>query len=431
MARTRKKKAKRRKARHNPALSVEPEKMQIAKGNSVFVQNGLLESYRTRWQHADWMSLLAVEIDDIRTDPDRGKLAALLGSVHSAFGDPATAEELFMLAADWGCDRRVAAQLMISAIQNTIGRANTAIGDLDRAELAFNEAVALIEPRADVALLGQVRRIRETVNMGLQDQARQLVDAQILSLRKAPEVQARSLTEIAETLVLPEWHSQVIKTQSLPNVAINYTPTMSKVHPRTVVVGTSPRTGSTWVYNAVRFLLEATGAGVYASWCEHYRGPIKGDTRTHVVKVHEPDHLTFPYDILITTHRDLAERLGSLIRMGWLAKAESAVVNARKRALKLDDFWATRSNLVVSYENIEHQPECVILEIAHALRIPADLSIVQQVNSKILAMSQPEYGQKYDPLTLLHPGHKSDGTETAELAGWVRAVLDKTGNEGG
>lgn len=428
-AKTPKKKAKRTGLRHKLEAPPPPGQVAVAPSDTVFAQPGLLEHYRARWQHADWTALIQVGIGDIRSDPDRGKLAALIASVHSAFGDLEKARAFFTAALEWGCDRRIATQLMISAAQNSLGRANTAIGDTVGAARAFNEAIALVEPRSDVMLLGQMRRIRETVNMGLRSQAMRLVDEQILSVRAEPEKQAQSLPMIATALDLLEQRSAAMKKPGRPASTGDDETASGFGRPWTIVVGTQPRTGSTWVYNAVRFLLEQAGVEVYASWCEHYRGGRDSDKRTHVVKVHEEKQLTFPYDLLITTHRDLADRLGSVIRMGWLSKTEEAVLNARRWAVRMDEFWASRSDLVIDFDQIESNPENAILGIARVLGVSADHNVAQRVIGQIRALRQPARDQKFDPLTLLHPGHQSDGSETRELSAWVRSILDKQDNE--
>lgn len=398
----------------------------IAPVATVFAPAGLLESYRTRWQHADWAGLIQLSLDDIRTDPDREKLAALIASVHSGFGDPEQARAFFAAAMEWGCDRRVAAQLMMSAAQNTLGRANTAIGDTALAERAFNEAIALVEPRADVALLGQMRRIRETVGMGLRDEAMRLVDKEILSVGAAPEMQARRLPMTATPLDLPEQPAQPVKGQGehdpVPGPRGSDKP--GQARQRVIVIATAPRTGSTWVYNAVRFLLEQAGIDVYATWYEHYRGVEGSSAQTHVVKVHEKNELTFPYDYLITTTRDLPERLASLIRMGWLAKEKKALQSVAERTTDAERLWHELADLIVDFDLISRRPERAILEIAHVLDVPCSVPAARQVIAQIKALQQPDRNQKHDPLTLLHPGHQSDGTETQELAAWVRSALE-------
>jgi hypothetical protein len=384
----------------------------------VFPETGMLEMCRNRWQHGEWQALLELGLDEIGADRERGKLAALVASVHGAAGDAQKARLFFAAAMQWGCDRNIAARLMVSATLNTLGRANTAIGDHERAQLSYTQAIAVVEPRADVQLLGRMRRIRETVSLGFHAEAATLVQEQILTARAEPERSADQVPMIAEALDLLER-----RVDGLGGKGKGKVPAPS--HPRTVVVATAPRTGSTWVYNAVRFLLEAGGNEVYASWHEHYRGATEGDSRVHVVKVHEPRQITFPYDTLITTERDLVERLASLIRMGWLARTDAAVLKARKWSIQLQAFWVEHSDLVLDFEQIEQRPERAVQELARTLGVSCNVVEAERIATRIEDLHEPAAGEKYDTETLLHPGHHSDGVETAEIAAWVRRVFEQ------
>lgn len=389
---------------------------------TVFQDSGMLEMCRTRWQHGEWQALLDLSLDDIRNDYERGKTAALLASVHSSQGNSEQAKEFFTAAMSWGCGHNVAARLMISATLNTLGRANTTIGDEERAESAFAEAIAIVEPRADVALLGRMRRIRETVDLGFQDEAVALVEDQILNARENPSESQNGLPMIASALDMLEQRFESIKERTGKG-SIDLPTQQHLKRPRIIVIASAPRSASTWAYNATRFLLEQAGDDVYATWCAHYRGVIEGDTRTHVVKVHERNQVTFPYDVMITTRRNVIDRIASLIRMGWLPKNEQAIKNAVRGTTEAEEHWITLSEAVIDFDQIKNRPERAIHEIAQALDVPCTSVIAQKVIAQIQAMPEPE--KEYDPFTLLHPGHNSDGTETAELAAWVRDFFEK------
>src|SRR3546814_17108098 len=76
-----------------------------------------------QWQFGDWESLVKLDPGTLEKHPDRAKLALLAASAHQQLNDHAAARRLVNLAKSWGCDKRMIAQLLVSGIHNTLGRA--------------------------------------------------------------------------------------------------------------------------------------------------------------------------------------------------------------------------------------------------------------------------------------------------------------------
>jgi FkbM family methyltransferase len=159
----------------------------VATNEVIFTQDSLLEACRTQWQYGEWDALLQLGEADIIRDRERGKLAALMASVHGHAGDAATAKAFAARAISWGCDRSTLIRLMISAAQNTLGRAAAAIGEDDVARARFREAITTVEPRANAKLLGRTRQVRETARMGLLPDAQKLLEADLEVVKADPD----------------------------------------------------------------------------------------------------------------------------------------------------------------------------------------------------------------------------------------------------
>lgn len=153
----------------------------------LFDTVGLMEGCRTKWQYGDWIALAAFGKLEIGQDPDRGKIAALVAAAHGQLGDLDQARKYIGLALGWNCSREHLAQVMISSVENSLGRAALQLGAEDQAINHFQLAVSLVEPKADSALLAQTRQIREMARSGMLQQAKELVEHDLLTVQQERE----------------------------------------------------------------------------------------------------------------------------------------------------------------------------------------------------------------------------------------------------
>lgn len=126
-------------------------------GTIVPYDENLLERAKTQWQFGDWQSLAAIDHNSLEHHPERAKLALLTAAGHAQLGDMATARQLIDLAEDWGCSKRLIAQILIAGVHNSLGRAAANIGQEARAFAHFKDSVAIGTPGNDVKLLVTAR----------------------------------------------------------------------------------------------------------------------------------------------------------------------------------------------------------------------------------------------------------------------------------
>lgn len=190
---------------------------------------------------------------------------------------------------------------------------------------------------------------------------------------------------------------------------------------RVIVVAGMPRSGSTWLFNAARLLLEASGEDIHAAWV----GDRDADhpAPVHLIKAHAPREVTFPADLVLTTHRPFVDCLASLIRMGWL-EAEPEAIRKRHAVQKATyDYWAARSALELPYDQITGAPATAIARLAGAMGLEANPARDRALAEALAALSAPD-GTGYDPHTLLHPGHRAaEAAQTNQHIALVRAAL--------
>lgn len=127
----------------------------------------LLEKCRVLWQRGDWEGLTFLERDTVQHHPDRPRLALLAAAAHQQTGRMDEARMWLRLARDWGCSKQLISQIMISGVYNTLARASVAVGQLERAQLHFEEAMRSAIPKGNVAQLTQARIATQLPAMGL------------------------------------------------------------------------------------------------------------------------------------------------------------------------------------------------------------------------------------------------------------------------
>jgi hypothetical protein len=133
----------------------------------VAFDENLLERARTQWQFGDWESLASISRESLQHHPDRARLAVLVAAGHSQCGNQEKLQQFIRLAQDWGCSRKLISQVLISGVQNSLGRASLVAGQTDRAKLFFEQSVQTGMPGADLKLLANARVRQQRQLLGL------------------------------------------------------------------------------------------------------------------------------------------------------------------------------------------------------------------------------------------------------------------------
>ena len=133
----------------------------------VAFDENLLERARTQWQFGDWESLASISRESLQHHPERARLAVLVAAGHSQCGNQEKLQQFIRLAQDWGCSRKLISQVLISGVQNSLGRASLVAGQTDRAKLFFEQSVQTGMPGADLKLLVNARVRQQRQLLGL------------------------------------------------------------------------------------------------------------------------------------------------------------------------------------------------------------------------------------------------------------------------
>jgi hypothetical protein len=101
----------------------------------------LLDRARMQWQFGDWESLTQLDLHTLEHHPERAKLALVVATAWQQTNDHTTARRFIKLAKEWGCDKKLMAQLLVAGVHNTLGCAAIVNKDEQRAARHFLFAV--------------------------------------------------------------------------------------------------------------------------------------------------------------------------------------------------------------------------------------------------------------------------------------------------
>lgn len=145
--------------------------------STVPFDENLLERSRTQWQFGDWDSLARLERDTLQHHPDRAKLALLAAAGHAQKGDSQAARQFTRLAQDWGCSKKLIAQILIAGVHNSLGRAAAASGKDQLAVQHLQASLQMGTPYADQTLLTRARVRQEFTQLGLSVPSTEIADS--------------------------------------------------------------------------------------------------------------------------------------------------------------------------------------------------------------------------------------------------------------
>lgn len=180
---------------------------------------------------------------------------------------------------------------------------------------------------------------------------------------------------------------------------------------RLVLAAGMPRSGSTWLYNAVRLLSEEAGGDVVAGWIGDRDGARSGACDDLVVKLHAADpKFAGRANFIFSSRRDLRDVGASIRDMGW-AKSDKGVLRQVAKVRRAHAFWEARADLDIDYRDILEKPRELLKRLAAILRIPVDEAALARIEAKLsrLAAEAARMTPQHDAVNLMHATHRFDG----------------------
>ena len=172
-----------------------------------------------------------------------------------------------------------------------------------------------------------------------------------------------------------------------------------------VIAAGMPRSGSTWLYNVVRILLQrykTSNVKFTTGWVDDI--PWKDSSANFLVKVHVPiDELYKKADLVFYSYRDLRDVLASHERKF----ATYPTVELANTFLKSD-----KSNYSMKYESMMAFPEKVIEAVCDVLQLQ-DIDFTEVLNqvNQLNYQADGDKNDRYHKANLYHSGHITNGHE--------------------
>jgi len=171
------------------------------------------------------------------------------------------------------------------------------------------------------------------------------------------------------------------------------------------------RSGSTWLYNAVRLILQCAGTPDLAAGLISDRKKLLAHANT-VIKVHGFDTgLISPGSIVLTSHRDLRDVAASLVRKF----GSEAPLASLRETVDHHAKWTRVAAFDLRYEDLLKDEKGQVERVAGALRLPAaalaglDYAALAHEIGREKFDAKRSTAERYDAVNLLHDGHVTDG----------------------
>jgi tetratricopeptide (TPR) repeat protein len=197
----------------------------------VAYDENLLERSRMQWHLGDWRSIAQIDRATLDHHPDRAKLALLVASAHQQLNDQQTAAKFIQLAGEWGCSKKLIAQLLIAGVHNTLGRASALRADEQKALRHFRAAVSSGSSGVDAGVIAQTRAMNELTQLGLVSQATELLKSQASMAQPNAYLSAKDQDRIVASHVEVQAQPLDAKTKAIFADLINGRVTPAPVRP--------------------------------------------------------------------------------------------------------------------------------------------------------------------------------------------------------
>lgn len=128
--------------------------------------DGVLNSAISRWQFGDWAGLSQMDGALLQEHPDKAALALLYAVACFQAGKIEKAQGLLGLARKYGISRQTLAAMLVSGMENTLGRAAALLGNRDQSKAHFENAIRLAPVAGDVSFWSKVRQREQWLQLG-------------------------------------------------------------------------------------------------------------------------------------------------------------------------------------------------------------------------------------------------------------------------
>nr|CCF78645.1 hypothetical protein RGS1_70351 [Rubrivivax gelatinosus S1] len=178
-----------------------------------------------------------------------------------------------------------------------------------------------------------------------------------------------------------------------------------------------PRSGSTWLYNALRLALASRHPDLVAGWIGD-AGRLPASS-TRLLKLHEFDpELARRASFTVWSYRDPRDALASLERKF----GKPPTLRQVDDMLRWDEHWTRQADYVMRYEDFVADKRGQLARLLERLGL-GEAGLAARIEHELEHASYDSQGPRnahYHEVTLMHRGHVTDG----RVGSW-RGQLDR------
>lgn len=184
-----------------------------------------------------------------------------------------------------------------------------------------------------------------------------------------------------------------------------------------------PRSGSTWLYNAVRLMLEKSS--IYptpknSGWIGDLR-QLYPDSSC-LIKIHDfEEDLVSKANLIVYSYRDVRDALASSVRM-FQSAADIDKVN---HWIQNDMNWKAHAHFVMKYEDFILSPRSELEKLAAVIGYSESIVELEHNLGSLNYNSQGEKNRRYHTLNLFHKEHITDGRHGSWSKNLPNSLVDE------
>lgn len=142
----------------------------------------LLTVVKSDWAFGQWQKLAAMRLQEYAAHPDRDKVALLVGAAHQQLGDIDKTRFHIKLARLWGCQQELVNKVLVSGVQNSLGRVHALAGNNGKAKEYMEGALTMLLGQSESKPIKQSRTMSELIDLGMLPQAAKILGEEVESL---------------------------------------------------------------------------------------------------------------------------------------------------------------------------------------------------------------------------------------------------------
>lgn len=178
---------------------------------------------------------------------------------------------------------------------------------------------------------------------------------------------------------------------------------------RIILSAGMPRSGSTWLFNAVRLLLLKANFTITAKWIDDFIESDLSNADVVLIKLHDFNlDWVDQADFVVYSYRDIRDALASIERkFGHTPTLELA-----NDLIDIDYKWKKVTNFVMRYESLDSKKESILNELAKQLGLHFNKKDFTDIQNELdnMKYSDSKYiNERYNLINLLHVNHITHG----------------------